>query len=186
MTQLNCPLANEDTDEHYDQPPQQAHTLRYQLRGEADKRKPDIIINFSLENMTMSISTWQRVWLPWRAACCQTKLTKWWQTLSSSGFELFHHSENCNIGPLHTKNFLIPTLYLSIHNLKWKYVSMLPMTKSMRKYTRNILLKNVRVSILSSFTAMTRDRHAPPWQATWPTVRSCILPLLNTHSCVIL
>ena len=48
VTQLDCPLADEDGDDEDDQPPQQAHTLRYQLRGEADERKPDIIfMNYS-------------------------------------------------------------------------------------------------------------------------------------------
>ena len=48
VTQLDCPLADEDGDDEDDQPPQQAHTLRHQLRGEADERKPDIIfMNYS-------------------------------------------------------------------------------------------------------------------------------------------
>ena len=74
MTQLDCPLADEDTDDEDDQPPQQAHTLRHQLRGEADERKPDIIcfnysfnlsiLHLALGNMTVSISTWQIGWLP--------------------------------------------------------------------------------------------------------------------------
>ena len=79
------------------------------------------------------------------------------------------------------QSLLFQTPHLSFHSLKWKYVSMLPMTKSVRKYARNILLKNVRVSILSSFTAITRERHAPPWQATWaPVDRACILGAVLT------
>ena len=54
--------------------------------------------------------------------------------------------------------------HLSIHNLKRKYVSMLPKRKSAEKQTRNILLKKVRFSILSSFVAISRDRKAPAWQ----------------------
>ena len=62
MTQLECSLANEDTDEEDDQPSQQAHTFLHQLACEADKRKPDIsylnitlqFVYFILANMTMN------------------------------------------------------------------------------------------------------------------------------------
>ena len=37
VLQLQRPLADEDADDEDDQPPQQAHTLLHQLRGEADK-----------------------------------------------------------------------------------------------------------------------------------------------------
>ena len=61
VTQLNCPLANDDTDDEDDQPPQQAHTLFHQLGCKADKNKPDInslrinptICQFYIENMSM-------------------------------------------------------------------------------------------------------------------------------------
>ena len=43
VTQLDCSLADEDTDDEDDQPPQQAHTLLHQLRGEADERKPEVL-----------------------------------------------------------------------------------------------------------------------------------------------